>query len=172
MQSVFDLLVKCDFPLLVIGGHGIEAHGVSRQTVDVDCLLAADDRGALDATLGRGGYRRIGDTDNFARYAHESPLVPDVDVLFVDRETFAKLSIGTVELHRGNHHFQVPGLANLIALKLHAIRNNPAREIRDLGDIAELLRANPGQISSDALKELCASFGPADVAAKLESPAP
>ena len=54
MQAIFDLLAKCDCPLLVIGGHGIEAHGVSRQTLDVDCLLAVDDRDAFNTALGRG----------------------------------------------------------------------------------------------------------------------
>ena len=167
MQEIFDLLARCDCPLLVIGGHGIEAHGVSRQTLDVDCLIATEDRDAFDAALGRGGYRSINDSENFARYSHESPIIPDVDVLFVDRETFVKLSIGSVALRRGNHRFQVPGLANVIALKLHAVRNNPSREARDLGDIVELLRANPGLIAVDELKELCDRFGPPDIYAKL-----
>jgi predicted nucleotidyltransferase len=168
MQAVFDLLAKCVQPLLIVGGQALEAHGVSRQTADVDCLIAAEDRDALDAILRGGGFLQTGMTENFARYSHPSPLVPDVDALFVDRETFGKLSANTARLRRGVHGFHVPALANLIALKLHAIRNNPAREARDLADVAELLRANPGVVASDEIKKLCARFGPPNFMAKLE----
>jgi predicted nucleotidyltransferase len=168
MQAIFDLLAKCAQPLLIIGGHSLEAHGVSRQTADVDCLIASEDRDALDAIFLGGGFSQTGMTENFARYSHPSPLVPDVDALFVDRETFEKLSADTAGLQRGIHEFRVPALANLIALKLHAIRNNPAREARDLSDIAELLRANPGVVASDEIKTLCSRFGPPDFVTKLE----
>ena len=56
----------------------------------------------------------------------------------------------------------------MIALKLHAVRNDARREARDLGDVAELLRLNPGRISVEELEELCAKFGSREIAAKLK----
>ena len=64
---------------------------------------------------------------------------------------------------------QTPALSHLIALKLHAIRNNPAREPGDLGDIARLLLANPNTLSTDQLRALCTQFGPPGIAAKLQA---
>jgi hypothetical protein len=62
----------------------------------------------------------------------------------------------------------VPGLAQLIALKLHAIRNEPRREGRDLPDITELLRLNPGRITTGELGELCDKFGPTGIGSRLQ----
>ena len=169
MQVLFDLLGRFSHPLLVIGGHALAAHGVARQTVDVDCLIAVENRQLLDAHLCGGGFKQTGETENFARYSHPSDLVPDVDVLFVDASTFDKLHVGVIPLQRGQAILQAPALPHLIALKLHAIRNNPAREAGDLGDIARLLNANPGAISANELAALCTQFGPPGIDAKLQA---
>ena len=172
MQAVFDLLARCQRPLLIIGGHALDAHGVSRQTADVDCLIASGDRAVLDELLRGGGFSLTGGTENFARYAHKSPLLPEVDVLFVDAATFAKLHPAAIPFRNNKQGLRVPALAHLVALKLHAIRNNPLREARDLGDIAELLRVNPGSVSSAELAALCDQFGPPGIEARLKSLAP
>ena len=169
MQALFDLLGRFSQPLLVIGGHALAAHGVARQTVDVDCLIAVENRQAFDVHLRGGGFERQGETENFARYTHPSDLVPDVDVLFVDASTFDKLHAGNILLQRGSTKLQAPALPHLIALKLHAIRNNPAREAGDLGDIARLLLANPGVVSASELATLCTQFGPSGIEVKLHA---
>jgi hypothetical protein len=138
-----------------------------RQTVDVDCLIAVENRQVLDAHLRGGGFERLGGTENFARYSHSSDLVPDVDVLFVDASTFDKLHFGSIPLQRGPTTLQAPSLPHLITLKLHAIRNNPARESGDLGGVVKLLRANPGFVPASELVALCARFGPPGIEAKL-----
>jgi hypothetical protein len=70
-------------------------------------------------------------------------------------------------LRRGTHEFLVPGLPQLIALKLHAIRNDPRRQFRDLSDIAELVRLNPDKITKQELDQLSERFGPAGIRDKL-----
>jgi len=169
MQALFDLIGRFAHPLLVIGGHALAAHGVARQTVDVDCLIAVEHRPALDEHLCGGGFERGAETDNFARYVHRSRMVPDVDVLFVDAPTFERLQAGASPMRRGEAALRVPSLPDLIALKLHAIRNQPAREVGDLGDIARLLAANPGKVSKEGLGSLCQRFGPAGIENKLQS---
>jgi len=169
MQALFDLLGRFSHPLLVIGGHALSAHGVVRQTVDVDCLIAVENRQAFDVHLRAGGFERQGETENFARYSHPSDIMPDVDVLFVDASTFDKLHAGGILLQRGPIKLQAPTLPHLIALKLHAIRNNPAREAGDLGDIARLLQANPGVVSASELSALCTQFGAPGIEAKLQA---
>ena len=51
MQALFDLLAASQRPLLVVGGHALTAYSVVRQTIDVDCLVAADDINALAQIL-------------------------------------------------------------------------------------------------------------------------
>jgi hypothetical protein len=168
MQAAFDLLASCRRPCLIVGGHALAAHGVIRQTIDIDCLIAVQDQPLFEATLTAGGYQMAARTENFARFASKSSNLPEIDILFVDASTFKKLQQGSISLRRGKHEFRVPGLFQLIALKLHAIRNEPRREMRDLPDITELLRLNPGRISADELSELCDKFGPSGIGTRLQ----
>jgi hypothetical protein len=167
MQIVFDLLSRSPRPLLIVGGHALAAHAVLRQTIDIDLLIAADDQQVLDSLLRSEGWQLVARSENFARYQSNQPDLPDIDVLLVDRDTFDKLEQESVALRRGGHDFRVPGLKQLIALKLHAIRNEPRRIARDLADIAELLRLNPGKIGAEELDDLCQQFGPPAIRDKL-----
>ena len=121
----------------------------------------------MAAEFTQKGYALTAISANFARYAAGSPDLPEIDLLLVDRATFEKLQTGSIPLQRGAHQFRVPGLPQLIALKLHAIRNEPRREARDLSDIAELLRLNSGLISKADLGGLCQQFGPPGIESKL-----
>jgi nucleotidyltransferase AbiEii toxin of type IV toxin-antitoxin system len=167
MQALFNLLAASSRPLLLVGGHALTAYNVVRQTIDVDCLIAADDRNTLAHILRGGGYREIGSTENAVRYVSSAPELPDVDVLLVDAATFERLFGESNILRRGQHDFPVPSLRHLIALKLHAIRNDQRREARDFADIAELLRANSGKISREELQQLSRRFAPAGFETKL-----
>jgi hypothetical protein len=168
VNAVFEILSRCPTPLLIAGGHALEAHGVSRQTLDVDLLLAADDARAVDEFLTSAGFRQVAANENFARYAPETSNLAEVDLLFVDAETFEKMRASAVPLQRLGREFRAPSLEHLIALKLHAVRNNPLRASRDLRDISELLRLNPGKISQETLSGLCDRFGPPDIFSRLE----
>ncbi len=167
MQQLFDLLATAGSPLLLIGGHALAAYGLFRQTVDVDCLVAVDDVTAVLDTLEKSGYRESARTDTAIRCAAPQASLPDVDLLLVDRPTFDKLMATSQPMRRGRHEFNVPALPHLIALKLHAIRNQPQREARDFGDIAELLRLNPGIVTRDELLALARQFAPPDYESKL-----
>jgi hypothetical protein len=78
----------------------------------------------------------------------------------VDPETLEEVySQGrTVEI--ASEHFRVPSLDHLIALKLHAIAQNPsARESVDLPDIIRLVRANHIDSAEVSFKQLVLSYG-------------
>lgn len=173
MQGVLIQLTKIAaerrIPMLLIGGHALQAYGVTRQTLDVDVLIAEAHAAAMEEALLQVGYTVQARSEIFARHRHASPLLPDVDVLFVDDRTAERMSRQATERLMGGAACRVPALPHLLALKLHAIRNNPPREPRDFADIVELLRANPGAISPDALRALCAQYGPEGIWEKLEA---
>jgi hypothetical protein len=154
--------------ILVIGGQALPAFGVVRQTLDLDCLIAADDLGRLDGLLRAAGYAATDRTPIFARYRHPDATVEDVVLLLVDRETLMEISSRARSATIGGEGLRVPRLDDLISLKLHAMRNSPARFLRDTADIADLLRANPGAVSPDELRSLCETYGPAGVIEALE----
>jgi len=153
--------------VLLVGGYALQAYGVVRQTLDVDWLMADMDSEKMDKVLSGAGYAVAAKTDNFTRYIHDSVYLMDVDVLYIDRHTMDEMIAQSRAYRMGDTEFRVPCLMHVIALKLHAIRNNPKREARDLGDITELIRANSDSMSTDELQKACEKFGPEGIAGKV-----
>lgn len=164
MGGLAERRIEC----LLVGGHALPVFGVVRQTVDVDCLIAEGSLPGIADVLAREGYAEKERTPNFVRYRHHSAHLMDVDVLLVDQGTFDRMHKESVSSQVGPVAARVPSLPHFIALKLHAIRNNPKREPRDVADIVDLLRANPDAIAASELGELCAKYGPEGIDQKLE----
>lgn len=154
---------------LLIGGQALPLYGVSRQTADIDCLAAADGATKLGKVLLAAGYKAIARSENVVRYEHSSPMLQGVDVLLVNPETFEKLRRDSQEWRTAQSVWRVPALPHLVALKLHAMKNNPKRREHDVGDIGALVRQNPTLVTREVLRELCAQFGPPDVWEDLET---
>ena len=154
--------------LLIIGGHAMQVYGVIRQTLDVDCLVTDKDLPALRELLTNAGYREVSGTDNFVRFRHKSPYLMDMDVLLVDASTFDHLHQNSREYSIDAPGLRMPALQHLIALKLHALKNAPARETKDLPDILELLKRNPSVLSEKEFACLCERFGPAGIMKKIK----
>jgi hypothetical protein len=172
MRTVVQLLAEISeaagLSMLFIGGRALQAYGVIRQTLDVDVLISERQAKPLGEALRRIGYAEVVRSEIFARYRHASPDLADVDVLYLDADTADKMSRQAQACVLDGTPCRVPDLSHLVALKLHAIRQNPAREPRDFADIVELLRANPERIGRDDLRRLCAKYGPEGLGQKLE----
>ncbi len=172
MRTVIDILGeglnRHNVEMLLIGGYALPAYGVMRQTLDVDCLVSETKIRHLNDILSEAGYVEKEKTENFARYSHSSAYLMDVDIVFVDQKTFEKMMKESMVYRFGKIELRVPSLMHLIALKLHAIKNNPERENRDMGDIVELLRTNPGGVSRTELESICGIYGPEGIFTKVE----
>jgi len=159
-------IVRC----LLIGGRALEAYGILRATKDIDFLIAVSDINIMNEHLLKIGYRKQAETAIFSRWNHASFTEPDIDLMFVNDATFANLSSDSVPFHVGSAILQVPTIPRLIALKLHAVRNNAERTRQDIADIEALLRCHPGAISTENLKLLCETYGPTNVFLELNLP--
>lgn len=172
MHNVLHLLKqvseKQGIPVLLIGAYAMQAYSVIRQTLDVDVLISEADASEVDAGLRRAGYTEVARSEIFARYRNSSVELADVDVLYVDNETAKRMVREAREYPLAETTCLVPRLSHLLALKLHAIRNDPRRESRDFADIIELVRANPGGVGRDELNGLCVRYGPEGIWEKLK----
>lgn len=171
MVSTPELVAAClgeaGVASLLVGGLALEAHGYGRQTYDVDCLMAIEALAAFEKAILAAGYTPAPSGENFRRYLPPTVYHAPVDVLLVDGATFDQMLKDSRPWQSGVAALRVPSLPHLIALKLHAMRNNPSREARDLGDVAELLVANPGVITEEELAALCATYGPPGIRDRL-----
>jgi hypothetical protein len=141
--AVAEASARQGLPVLVIGGHAVNAYGYLRTTLDADFLVCTDDFAAWRQVFESFGYRWQGQTEAFAKLDPpdtETPALP-VDIMLVSRETFLKLTDGQRELEFGPTRLRVPQPLHLIALKLHAMKNDERRRLgKDLPDILQLIR--------------------------------
>ncbi len=173
VKSTVDILGKALEDLagrgLLIGGLALQQYAVVRQTLDVDCLICDADRDKIVEAFKTEGFAVTAETESFVRLHHESVYMMDLDLLLVDAETLSEMLRESLPVTIGSRDLRVPCLAHVIALKLHAVRNDPKRELRDLSDIVELLRANPDAVTSEELERLSGKYGPDGAVDKIRT---
>ena len=169
MKTPVEFLADCPIPNVIIGGHAVRAYGYARQTVDFDCMIAVKSVDELSEFLRQYGYTEAGRTGAFVRYVFRDRTQGDLDVLPVDAETFAKIYGESRVIDAGLLAMRVPKPIHLIALKLHAIKNNGKRELKDGADIVEIMRLHGGEISDDELKAVCNRYAPRGFFEKLQA---
>ena len=60
-EILSNVLDEHGLQLLLIGGMALPAFDVVRQTIDVDCLIASNDKNLLDSILAEAGYSELKD---------------------------------------------------------------------------------------------------------------
>jgi len=164
-----EALERVDGRGLLVGGFALRQYAVVRQTLDVDCLISEADSDRIVKVFEREGFAVTARTENFVRLRHESVRMMDIDLLLVDAGTLSEMLAESAPAHIGSADLRTPCLAHLVALKLHALRNDPKRELRDLSDIVELLRANPDVVAPEELERLAAEYGPPGALEKIRT---
>jgi hypothetical protein len=165
MKNLIAMLAAAEaagrFQFLLIGGYGLGAHKLQRDTRDVDFLIASDDLAKVeDIVLALGYVRLPGSSSAFRQYSHPDQATVPVDLMLVNSGTFGKLAADSIPMEFLGASLRAPSVASFIALKLHALRWNPRREAKDMADISMLLRLNPGTVGGERLKELCDRYAP------------
>jgi hypothetical protein len=170
-MNVFDIVARASqnekVLCVLIGGVALHFHGVARQTMDVDFLVSPEDFETLERELAKGGYRLTDRSDLSAHFAPTEKPKFSVDLLFVDRETLEKIKAGGTSVPIGDNKFIIPSVQHLVALKLHALKQNPSRQSRDLPDIASLVRRHPAEFPGDTLADLCRTYGAPEIAEEV-----
>jgi predicted nucleotidyltransferase len=154
---------------LVVGGNAVIAHGYQRGTKDVDLLVRDSDLPAWNSLVRSLGYSEYFMSHGFQMYNHPSNALAPLDLLIVGSETFAKMIAHPETATLDGASIQVPRLSHLIALKLHAIRENPTkRYARDMGDIVELLSVNGITLEAPEFRAIFDRYATADIRAEVE----
>lgn len=148
MREVFDLL--------------------SRNTADVDCLIAVESGAALEAELEKAGFICFEEKAPFRRFRLRLDPLMLLDVMRVNAGTFEKMWRASETFEVTGLTVRVPALAHLVALKLHAAQNEH-RAQKDMADIMEILAANPGRITAGELRKLCDQFGTPALSGQLHA---
>ncbi|MBI1871685.1 MAG: nucleotidyltransferase [Chlamydiae bacterium] len=158
---------KAKIPYILIGGFAVNFYKVSRSTLDVDFLMALEDFQSAVRVMEKNGYQKFDEGDFFVRLRPAGIAGMIVDFVLVDRTTLDKILQEARPVKLGGLDFKVPSLNHLIALKLHALKNNPRRGPKDLLDIFDLIKNNEMNITTEEFRQLCLKFGTEEVYSKI-----
>lgn len=157
-QSLYQRFEREGIPLLLAGGWAVCHHGYSRFTSDIDwvCSRAHEERALeLMASLGFS----IAFEAMATRFVHKKHIdMAPVDLLWVSVESFAKMA--TTGQKTGRHgNIPVIDFTALLAMKIHALKDDEERKGKDILDIRFILAENPDATTEQHLRELCERYG-------------
>lgn len=166
-KAPFEAFAKCGDRLLVIGGNAMIGYGSQRLTQDCDCAVLVEDERLIATALAPLGYLFKERFDSFARYAHLGAQRPVVDVMLLNAATFDKLRASSREITLIGVTLRAPMPMHLVALKLHALKQNPSRLGKDWDDIRFLLDEHRAEWTREELSELATQYASDEFAALL-----
>jgi len=157
-------------PFMVIGGHAVNAYGISRQTGDLDLVVELSAKELWLELMAKLRYSKGQDDDRFARFRPHSLASWPIDLMFVDDETFGKLLHDSVEMEFGAAQARVVSRRHLATMKIHALKHYQGhRYAKDYSDLISLLRSGKTGITQDELSELCQRYADSNLFHKLKN---
>jgi hypothetical protein len=143
---------------LIIGGWAVGAHGNPRATFDVDFMVRRVDHDAWFERAVARGLKLFRESAVFAQFTQ--PAGDGFDLMFVSDPTFGKMWEASEERAFGEVKARVPCLDHLLALKLHALRQNLShRTSKDADDVEVLLRRHEINLTDPHYKALFLKYG-------------
>lgn len=150
---------EAKLPFLVIGGYAVIAHGYQRTTADLDVLIRRRDLDAWINELAKMNYAPLHIHQTFARFKSSTGTI-DLDVMLVNDDTFQKMSIEAKATEIEQIKVSVPSIEHLIALKLHALKQDLRhRRIGDADDIINLILRNGINLQESRWREIFEKHG-------------
>ncbi len=140
LNVVTDFLKEKEFRHAVIGGIALASYGMPRTTLDVDFIVELSAQDDLIGFLESRGYQTLHRSTGYSNHAHPDPTWGSLDIVYVSGGTSQKLFAGTT-VHRGPRGVEIPlpKPEHLAALKVLAMKNDPARTFQEMADIRFLL---------------------------------
>jgi hypothetical protein len=123
----------------VVGAFGVHAYGLTRATLDLDLATESAAQPKLVAFLESLGYETLYRSAGYSNHVHALPDLGRLDFVYVESETARVLFSGGTVLQLAEHRVPVPRPEHLVAMKVHAMKNDPSRTLREMADIQFLL---------------------------------
>jgi hypothetical protein len=143
---------------LLIGGFAVNHYGYTRNTLDIDFMIAADQVDRIRAIMQATGFTNVSVLDNVVFFGKPGSTLR-VDFLRVEPETLRKLDAHAVTATLNGHTLRLPALRDLLAMKLFALAQAPEQRIdKDLPDVAYLSVLNNLDLEAD-IHPLCQRYG-------------
>jgi hypothetical protein len=122
------------------GGLGLAAYGLARTTFDVDVVADGDNDEAVVAAMEANGFATLFRSRGYSNHLHPDPGLGRVDFVYVRGATAGALFAQARQVAGpAGRTVLVPRPEHLAAMKVAAMRADPARLFQDLADVRFLL---------------------------------
>jgi hypothetical protein len=125
----------------VIGGVALIAYGLPRTTLDLDFIVESSAQDELIRFIESRGYETVHRSSGYSNHVHPDLLLwGSLDVVYIGGETSQELFAACrTTTGPGGLQIRVPKPEHLAALKVTAMKNDPARALQDMADVRFLL---------------------------------
>lgn len=152
LGRIKERLERSDHPIALVGGLGLAAFGITRATLDLDLLVPASAQDEVVGLMEELGYETLYRSSGYSNHLHANERLGRVDFIYVRGDTETRIFENARPVEGpGGVEVLVPRPEHLAAMKVLAMKNDPDRRLRELADIALLLRL-PG-VDREAVRE-------------------
>jgi hypothetical protein len=124
----------------VIGGVAIVAYGLPRTTLDLDLIVESSAQDDLIRFLESRGYETLHRSSGYSNHQHSNPIYGNLDFVYVGAETGREIfGACRIVTGPGGRPIRLPKPEHMAALKVSAMKNDPARTFHDMADVRFLL---------------------------------
>lgn len=140
LGEVTGFLDRGGYRYAVIGAVALAMYGLPRTTLDLDLVVDSAAREDLVGFLESLGYQTLHRSSGYSNHSHPDPSRGKLDFVYVRGETGDTLFAGCRRARGpGDLEVPVPRPEHLAALKVLAMKNDPARTFQEMADIRFLL---------------------------------
>lgn len=155
LKSIYSAAREAQKRFLVIGGHALNVHGISRSTGDLDLMAEAQEASFWRALLERLGYEVFHESSGFMQSKPRLITAWPIDLMLVNAETMSKALQDSSATDVFGPPVQVASVGSLIAMKLHALKYVDAvRALKDQSDLLALLELAGITVDSESFRQL------------------
>ena len=141
IDMIADFMEQEDVPFALVGAFALHAYGLSRATADLDFVTESRVQERVIAFLESQGYETLHASPGYSIHLHAESSMGRVDFIYVGGETSRRLLGGSgTTLRFGDRDLPVPRVEHLVAMKVHAMKNDPGRALQEMADIRVLLQ--------------------------------
>ena len=168
LRSIALYVEEKNLPFFLIGGHAVNAYGISRQTGDIDLLIKIEDKEKWQDLMNKLKYKSSQNDSKFMRFSSDNLADWPIDFMLVDKNTFDKFNLEAQLIEIGAANIKVVSRRHLVLLKLHALKiYQEHRFAKDYNDLILLLKQEETGISPEELEPLCLKYATKELFDKI-----
>lgn len=144
----------------LIGGFAMGVLGIARSTIDLDFLVDEKDVEKICFLMEEIGYKKIYSSRYVSQYYSDIKLFGCVDFLHACKKISKQMLKNAMELYVFNKTLKIRVLKpeDIIGLKIQAVKNNPERYFREMGDIDEIINMFKDEIDFNVVRKYFTIF--------------